>query len=223
MWHEVAEGLRYCLAEPRLRAIAGASANLNFFSSIALALGILFLNRVLGIPPFAISLIFAAWGVGAVAGSLLAPVLGRRFTEGRTIIAASAVFSVALFAYPPVRGPVWFETTALIVANLTFGCAVFVFDVHTASLRQVISPERLQGRTASAMAFLTQGVKPVGALIGGGLGQAIGIRGALWFAAAGTVTTVLWTYRSPLRAGAALSGPAPSRPDPAQPQPDPAG
>jgi MFS family permease len=201
MWREVGEGLRYCMTEPRLRAIAGAAANLNFFTSIALALGVLFLDRTLGIPPFLISLIFAAWGVGAVAGSLLAPMLGRRFTEERTIIGASAVFSIAMFAYPPLRGPVWFESAALILANVLFGCSVFVFDVHTAALRQVVSPAELQGRTASAMAFVTQGVKPLGALAGGVLGETMGMRGAMWFAAAGTVTAMLWTYRSPLRLG----------------------
>jgi MFS family permease len=211
MWREVGEGLRYCINEPRLRAIAGAAANLNLFSSIALALGILFLNRTLRIPPYLISLIFAAWGVGAVGGAVLAPMLGRRFTEGRTIIAASAVFSIALFAYPPVHGPVWFASTTLMIVNVAFGFAVFVFDVHTAALRQIISPDELQGRTASAMAFVTQGVKPLGALIGGVLGETIGIRGALWIAAAGTITTVLWTYRSPLRLrkGAEVAVPEP--------------
>lgn len=215
MWHEVTEGLRYVWAEPRLRAIAGAAANLNLFSSIALALGVLFLNRVLKMSPILISLIFAAWGVGAVAGSLLAPALGRRFTEGRTIIGATAVFSVGLLAYPPVYGPVWFEATVLTIASLALGCSVFVFDVHSAALRQRISPDRLQGRSASAMAFLTQGVKPVGALIGGALAEVIGVRGALWCAAAGAATSVLWTYRSPLRTRDASADPAAPQPGPA--------
>lgn len=215
MWHEVAEGLRYFATEPRLRAIAGAAANLNLFSSIALALSILFLNRVLRMSPILVSLIFATWGIGAVAGSLLAPSLGRRFTEGRTIIAATAVFSVALFAYPPVHGPTWFEATVLSIANLVLGCAVFIFDVHSAALRQIITPDRLQGRTASAMTFVTQGVKPIGALLGGALGEVIGVRGALWFAAAGAATSVLWTYWSPLRTREEPTSPIAPEPDPA--------
>ncbi|MBO0806798.1 MAG: MFS transporter, partial [Actinobacteria bacterium] len=201
MWREVAEGLRYCATEPRLRAIAGAAANLNLFSSIALALMVLYLNRVMGMPPVLVSLVFAAWGAGALAGSVLAPLLGRRFTEGRTIVGATAVFSIGLFAYPPVRGPLWFETTVIAAASIVLGGAVFVFDVHSAALRQAITPGRLQGRSASAMTFLTQGVKPLGALAGGALGETLGVRGALWFAAAGAITSVLWTYWSPLRTG----------------------
>lgn len=218
MWQEVAEGLRYCAADARLRAIAGAAANLNLFSSIALALIVLYLNRVMRMPPVLVSLVFAAWGAGALAGSVLAPVLGRRFSEGRTIVGATAVFSVGLFAYPPVSGPVWFETTVIAAASVVLGCAVFVFDVHSAAMRQAITPDRLQGRAASAMSFLSQGVKPLGALAGGGLGEALGVRGALWFAAAGTVTSVLWTYWSPLRTGqppADAAEPARSVPGPA--------
>lgn len=199
MWRSVLEGLRYTLTEPRLRAIVGAATNLNLFSSIALALGVLYLNRDLGMPPYLISLVLCAWGVGAVAGTMLATRLGRRYGEGRTITAASAVFSVALFVYPPISGPVWFEATALAITNMTLGCAVFVFDVHSAALRQGITPDHIQGRTASTMAFLTQGVKPLGGLLGGVLGEALSVRGAFWVAAAGCATTVLWTYTSPLR------------------------
>lgn len=199
MWHQISAGLRYSLAEPRIRAIAAASANLNLFSSIALGLAILYLNRVLKIPPVLIGILFGVWGAGGVIGALIAPALGRRFSEGRTIVGASVVFSLGLFAYPPVRGPVWFEVAVLAIANLFFGCAVFVFDVHVAALRQRITPDSLQGRSAATMAFVTQGVKPIGALAGGVLGQVIGVRGALWVAAAGALTTVLWSYASPLR------------------------
>ena len=201
MRRQVIAGLRYSVADPRIRAIAGASANLNLFSSIALGLAVFYLNRVLLIPSALIGVLFGTWGVGGVLGALLAPALGRRFTEGRTIVAATVVFSLGLFAYPPVRGPVWFEVTVLALANLLFGCAVFVFDVHVAALRQRITPDDLQGRSAATMAFVSQGVKPIGALAGGVLGQLVGVRGALWIAAAGALTCVLWTYASPLRTG----------------------
>jgi hypothetical protein len=49
------------------------------------------------------------------------------------------------------------------------------------------------------MAFLTQGVKPLGALAGGALGTAVGPHTALWVAAVGASTTMLWTILSPLR------------------------
>ena len=213
MWHQIVAGLRYSLAEPRIRAIAAASANLNLFSSIALGLAIFYLKNVLGMPPSLIGFLFGIWGAGGVVGALLAPALGRRFGEGRAIIGASVVFSLGMLAYPPVRGPIWFEATTLAMANLLFGFAVFVFDVHVAALRQRITPDHMQGRSAATMALVTQGVKPIGALAGGVLGQTAGVRDALWIAAAGALSTVLWTYASPLRAKE-------NQPQPAEPVAD---
>ena len=42
-------------------------------------------------------------------------------------------------------------------------------------------------------------MKALGALSGGALGTAFGLRPALWVAAVGATTTVLWTWFSPLR------------------------
>jgi predicted MFS family arabinose efflux permease len=49
------------------------------------------------------------------------------------------------------------------------------------------------------MSTVTQGVKALGALAGGAIGTAYGVRPALWVAALGATTTVLWTLFSPLR------------------------
>jgi len=203
MRQEVADGLRYMMAEPRMRAIAGSAANLNLFSSVVLALYVLYVSRHLGISPSVIGLLFVVWGIGAVGGAMFASRLGRRHGEGRTIVGASVVFSLVMFAYP-VAGhlPMWLAVTVLAAANMVFGCAIFMFDVHTAALRQRATPSDLQGRAAATMTFVTQGVKPIGALLGGVLGEVAGVRGALWIAAVGALTTVLWTYFSPLRTAA---------------------
>lgn len=202
IWAGVAEGLRYLRADSRLRAIAGAATNLNLFSHVLLALFILYLSRDLGISPSVIGVLMATWGVGAVGGAVFAPALGRRFGVGRTILGASLVFSVLLSVYPAAPfGEKWLTVTVLGVTSAALGFSVFAFDVHSAALRQLITPDGLQGRAAATMTFLTQGIKPAGALVGGVLGEWIGVRGALWVAAAGGLTTVLWIYLSPLRHG----------------------
>jgi hypothetical protein len=40
---------------------------------------------------------------------------------------------------------------------------------------------------------------PLGGLLGGGLGEWLGLRGAMWVALAGEVASVLWVVCSPLR------------------------
>jgi predicted MFS family arabinose efflux permease len=62
------------------------------------------------------------------------------------------------------------------------------------------------GRVSACMGLLTQGVKPLGALLGGLLGSVLGLHPALWIAAVGALTTMLWTLCSPLRQRGATAG-----------------
>ena len=54
-------------------------------------------------------------------------------------------------------------------------------------------------RVNASLSTVTQGVKALGALAGGALGTAYGLRPALWVARGRCPTTVLWTWFSPLR------------------------
>jgi predicted MFS family arabinose efflux permease len=96
-------------------------------------------------------------------------------------------------------GPVWLSFSVIALIESVFGVAVMLFDVTTAGLVLSVVPRERLGRVNACMSFLTQGVKPIGALTGGALGTTIGLRPALWVAAVGATTTVLWTWFSPLR------------------------
>ncbi len=51
-----------------------------------------------------------------------------------------------------------------------------VWNVITVSLRQRLTPDRLLGRLNSAYRLLAWGTMPIGAALGGALGQAFGLR-----------------------------------------------
>ena len=55
--------------------------------------------------------------------------------------------------------------------------------------------------------MLTVGVVPLGAVLGGQLGAAIGLRGTVPVGAAGVLLTFPWVVRSPMRALRAVSAP----------------
>jgi predicted MFS family arabinose efflux permease len=74
-----------------------------------------------------------------------------------------------------------------------------LFDVNTSALVLTEVPRQMLARVNSSLSTVTQGVKALGALAGGALGTAFGLRPALWVAAVGATTTVLWTWFSPLR------------------------
>ena len=60
------------------------------------------------------------------------------------------------------------------------------------------TPDRLRSRATGALRFVNYGVRPLGALAGGALGSAFGLRPTLWFAAAAGVLGVLWLVPSPV-------------------------
>ena len=67
------------------------------------------------------------------------------------------------------------------------------------SLRQAITPERMQGRMNATMRWIVWGTIPVGGLLGGILGTAIGLRPTILLAAIGTSLVFLPVLLSEVR------------------------
>ena len=86
----------------------------------------------------------------------------------------------------------------LAAASFLFSVGATLSGVAQVSLRQAVTPIPLQGRMNGAMNSLEVGLVPIGALIGGALGQAIGMRETLFLAAIGEIAAVLWLLFSPV-------------------------
>ena len=82
---------------------------------------------------------------------------------------------------------------------LVFGLATSMVFVGLGSLRQAFSPPELIGRVSASTRFLLIGLVPVGALLGGVLGEAIGARGALLVAGLGVLGSPVFLVLSPVR------------------------
>jgi hypothetical protein len=74
-----------------------------------------------------------------------------------------------------------------------------IFYINQTSLRQAVTPDHLLGRMNASYRFLTMGMIPIGSLLGGVLGQTIGLRGTLVVGVLGTLLPILWLIFSPLR------------------------
>jgi MFS family permease len=196
---EIGEGMSYLFRDRRLRAIAGAAANVNFFGLMIFALLVVYLTREHHFTPLMIAAVTVAGGLGSLAGAVLAPKVSARIGRGRTIIAGSAIFSVGMIAFPAAHGPRWLVLVVLCLNEVVVGVGIMLFDVTTGAFYITDVPDVIRGRVSSSMSTVTQGVKALGALAGGAIGTAYGLRPALWVAALGATTTVLWTVFSPLR------------------------
>jgi hypothetical protein len=74
-----------------------------------------------------------------------------------------------------------------------------VYNINQVSLRQAITPDRLQGRMNASMRFLVWGTIPIGALLGGALGEVFGLWPTLLAMSVCSLLAPLWIVFSPVR------------------------
>lgn len=193
---EIAEGLRFVLGNPLLRSVAGSTALFNLAFSAYMAMLVFFLPREMGLGAGQIGVVFSVVGVGGLLGALATKRVTSWLGEGPAIwlsVAATAPFALLM---PAASGSaVWLGAAGLGVVS--FG--IVVYNITQVSFRQRLTPDRMLGRMNATMRFLVWGTQPVGAVLGGMLGQIYGARAALWIAAAVACLAFLPVLLSPLR------------------------
>ena len=189
MLPELKEGLMYVIRHPYLRAIAACTGSANFFGSISFTIALLYLVRTLHLSSFAVGFVFAMFGVGSIAGALAAGRVQRALGVGRAIVIPALLFPIATLQYP--LAPKDFAVPVLVVGSLIGGYSQVAYNITQVSLRQAITPERLQGRMNASMRWIVWGTLPLGQLAGGALASAFGLRAALWVGAVGSCFTFL--------------------------------
>jgi len=194
----IMEGLRHVTSHRLLRPIFSCGAMHNFSRRMIEALFILYAVDQLGFDPIALGIVFAAGGPASLLGAVIAVPLARRIGLGPTIAWMQVLTGIACLAAPLASGPEWMTIGLLALGQALLGIARPVFNIAQLSLRQAITPERLQGRVNATMRFIMWGVTPFGALAGGLLGASIGLRQTLFVAAIGVLAAAIWIVRSPV-------------------------
>ena len=207
VWADMREGLHTVVTSPILRALMGCSATINFFMRMFMAIYILFMTRDLGLGPLGVGLVLATGGLGSLAGALVGAPATRRFGFGPVIIASIAAFGILGLCLPLA---VVFPRAALALVVISeFGqwMAILVYYVGAITVRQAMTPDRLQGRVNATIRFAAGGVMPIGALVGGVLGGIIGLPLTLVVAEVGALLALIWLVCSPVRGIRALPEP----------------
>jgi MFS family permease len=186
---ELGEGLRYVARNRYLWPIASCTALLNLFWNAAFAVYFVFLARELDLSAALIGLVLTLGNVGWLAGALVAGRITERLGVGWTLAGSAFLFgpSGVLIALAPESEPLPF----LIAAQALGSFAGVLYNITSMTLRQSVTPERLQGRTVGAIRTVVWGVTPLGALLGGGLASVLGLRATFWIAAVGSAAAAL--------------------------------
>ena len=198
MFPQVREGLRFIFRHDILRPSLISVATLNFFNFVFAALFILYATRELHVRAGALGLVLGAGAVGGMLGALLTGRLSRRLGVGPAFVLGMVLFPAPLLLVPLAGGPRSVVLAMLFAAEFLSALGVMILDITAGAIIVAFTPDRLRSRATGALRFVNYGVRPLGALTGGALGAAFGLRPTLWFAAAAGVLGVLWLVPSPV-------------------------
>ncbi|HZZ31256.1 MAG TPA: MFS transporter [Phenylobacterium sp.] len=195
----VITGARTAWTEPRVRVLLVMAMTGSLFGGFFGALYIAFVLRGLGLGPVLLGLGIAVGGFGALAGSLLAQPMARRLGVGPTICLAGALSALGTMIVLLAPANRTGAMTCLVVSQLVGDVFGVVPLVLATSLRQTLLPHSVLGRVGATFRAVSGAAAVIGALAGGALGQALGLRHTLLLAIAGLLIGPLIGALSPLR------------------------
>ena len=199
IWQGILEGLQLILRNPLLFSITGSTSTDNFFYSMMMSVYLIYLTRDLGINPSIFGLILGITSVGSLVGALLVNRLLRRWGLGATIVGSQIIGGLGFLLIPVANGSAFVIILFLVTASFLTGLTNMTYNIPQVSLRQTIVPIRLQGRLNATVRFIVWGTMPLGSLMGGFLGEIIGLRPTLFVGAIGALLAFLWVFLSPVR------------------------
>jgi MFS family permease len=169
---DIAEGMRYLWRHSVLRTLAIMVGVMNLAFTASQAVFVLYAVEPgpMGLSEPEFGLFITTLAAGSLVGSLTAARLERRF--GRVpLLFACVVASAVAIAVPG------FTTSPVVIGPAFFlsGIFIVVWNVITVSLRQRIVPDHLLGRLNSAYRLFAWGTQPLGALLGGVVGELAGL------------------------------------------------
>src|SRR5260221_2641355 len=184
---DIAEGLSFVFRHPIIRALAVNSGLSNFCGSMVLAVYFVYLVRELALPAGLIGIVLSAGGPGGLlAAATSSRVAGRvgigpALLVGQLLMVGNVALLAATLVVPTAALPL------LLLSSFALGLGAQYYNVTLYSMRQAITPAPLRGRTVASVRLLTVGAMPVGALVGGYLGECVGIGPTIEIALVGAV------------------------------------
>jgi MFS family permease len=161
MMSQIGDGVRFLWRQPFLRTCSVFAAVANFVIS-ALSLTVIVRVQDLGGGPTVVGLVMSAFGIGALVGSSVAPMVQRRFRARTIVLVTSALEGLAWALLAAAPNPL------LLAVCIGLGTAVMPsLNVMLGRYRYALTPDELQGRVMSAFRALAWGAIPFGAMAAG--------------------------------------------------------
>jgi hypothetical protein len=172
---EIGEGLRWLWQMPAARTLTIAGLGLNIAVGGVLGLLVVHANTALGLSASdrRIGLLYAACAVGSLIAAMVLPPAIRYAGQGVVSIVAFAFFVVSII------GLAWTSEFGMaLVLWAVWAIARLTVNANGITVRQLLTPDHLQGRVGTTGRMISWGGTPFGALIGGVIADSYGVRPA---------------------------------------------
>jgi MFS family permease len=192
------DGFAFVLKDELIRPELLCVATINLFNFVFHAIFVLYATRELGVEPGLLGLILGAGAVGGIIGALVATRVERLIGIGPAFTLGAVLFPLPLVLVPLASGSEL--RIALMLGAAEFFCSVgvMILDVNAGSITFLRTPDRIRARTSGTFRFVNYGIRPIGALLGGALGTAIGLQTTLWIGVLGALAGVIFLVFSPI-------------------------
>ena len=196
-WRDLKEGLRFVASQRLLVSLATAVGLWQMCHQCAMVVQILYATRELGLNEHQVGLCYMGLGLGTIVASTLGNRVSRRVGPGPCLILGFAVCGLGWLQLALTPLGVW-GIASFVVMLLCFSAGAVLIFINFLALRQAVTPEPLLGRMTSTMRWLILLPAGPGALLGGYLGEHLGLRYALALGGAGSLALALWAWQHPV-------------------------
>ena len=187
--------LNYLYQDKQIFSIVVITTLLGFFYSLSNAIAPLFILKELKVSPALFGVVLAIQGVGALAGSIAAPMVSKYLGRGKAL-AINVFFASLLVIFIGLSPNAYF----FVAVSVLIGFTISVWNILLMSLYQSLIPPELYGRIHGARRTIVWGLMPIGAIIGGVIARG-GLR--LPFLIGGAIATLIafFSYKHIKRIG----------------------
>ena len=187
---DIGEGLRWLWGQRVIRTLVISAGSINLIMFSFFAIFVLFAQDILNTSDFTYGVLLAVVGLGGLVGAIIAPRIIKGIGAGNTLRLNIAVATV-IFPLAGLTSRVW----QMAVLGFIYVMGLAGWNVVSVSLRQKLTPDLLRGRVAGAARLLAWGTQPIGAVLGGVLAAAYGLRAPFLIGGAGFLILLLATWR----------------------------
>ncbi len=187
-------GLRFLLGDPMLRSSTFIMSISNFANFASFSILVFYSRDVLHLSAGWTAVILGAFGAGLFAGSVGSSMVSDRFRSGSVMLTSRFLSLVPSLLFATVASPY-----GLVIAAALNGVWMVLWNVQSASLRQLHVPDVIRGRVTSVHSMLAWIMIPVGAMVGGFLAQRFGCVVVFGMAVSLQGLNLILMWRSPLR------------------------